>query len=105
VGRAFSGWVVREDDTFADRTDEKSGADDAVSPGFDWELVPGTEGTFLGVVDGLNNKAKLTMKKAYGYKKFRTLEIPLYHTLGNLPEPKFTHRFFDEAKHLLWTFS
>lgn len=47
-----------------------------------------------GVVEGLNNKAKLTMKKAYGYKSFHTLEIALYHTLGNLPEPKFTHRFF-----------
>jgi transposase len=47
-----------------------------------------------GVVEGLNNKAKLTMKKAYGYKSFRTVEIALYHTLGNLPEPEFTHRFF-----------
>ncbi len=47
-----------------------------------------------GVVEGLNNKAKLTMKTAYGYKSFRTLEIALYHTLGNLPEPKFTHSFF-----------
>jgi transposase len=34
------------------------------------------------------------MKKAYGYKSFRTVEIALYHTLGNLPEPEFTHRFF-----------
>jgi transposase len=47
-----------------------------------------------GVVEGLNNKAKLTLKKAYGYKSFHTLEVALYHTLGNLPEPKVTHRFF-----------
>jgi len=47
-----------------------------------------------GVVEGLNNKAKLTTRKAYGYSSFKTLEIALYHTLGNLPEPKFTHRFF-----------
>lgn len=47
-----------------------------------------------GVVEGLNNKAKLTTKKAYGFRTFRCLEIALYHTLGNLPEPKFTHRFF-----------
>ena len=47
-----------------------------------------------GVVEGFNNKAKLTMRKAYGYKKFRTLEVALYHTLGNLPEPKVTHGFF-----------
>jgi len=47
-----------------------------------------------GVVEGLNNKAKLTTRKAYGYSSFTTLQIALYHTLGNLPEPKFTHRFF-----------
>jgi transposase len=47
-----------------------------------------------GVVEGLNNKAKLTTKKAYGFRTFRSLEIALYHTLGKLPEPEFTHRFF-----------
>ena len=47
-----------------------------------------------GVVEGLNSKAKLTMKRACGYKSFRTLELALYHTLGDLPEPKVTHRFF-----------
>lgn len=47
-----------------------------------------------GVIEGLNNKAKLTTKKAYGYKSFRTLEVALYHTLGELPEPKLTHCFF-----------
>jgi transposase len=47
-----------------------------------------------GVVEGLNSKAKLTMKKAYGYKSFKVLEVALYHTLGKLPEPNFTHRFF-----------
>ena len=47
-----------------------------------------------GVVEGLNNKAKLTTRKAYGYSSFETLQIALYHTLGNLPEPEFTHRFF-----------
>ena len=47
-----------------------------------------------GVVEGLNNKTKLTTKKAYGFSTFRALEIALYHTLGNLPEPEFTHKFF-----------
>jgi len=46
-----------------------------------------------GIVEGLNNKAKLTTRKAYGFSSFRTLEIALYHTLGNLPEPEMTHRF------------
>ncbi len=47
-----------------------------------------------GVVEGLNNKAKLTTKKAYGFGTFKMLEIALYHTLANLPEPDFTHEFF-----------
>ena len=47
-----------------------------------------------GVVEGLNNKAKLTTKKAYGFSTFKMLEIALYHTLANLPEPKSTHEFF-----------
>jgi len=46
-----------------------------------------------GVVEGLNNKAKLTTKQAYGFHTFKCLQIALYHTLGDLPEPDFTHRF------------
>jgi transposase len=45
------------------------------------------------VVEGFNNKAKLTTRKAYGFRSFRCIEIALYHTLGQLPEPKATHRF------------
>ncbi|MEA3339844.1 MAG: ISL3 family transposase [Chloroflexota bacterium] len=52
------------------------------------------EGTISsGIVEGLNNKAKLTMRKAYGFRTAKAIEIALYHQLGNLPEPKFTHRF------------
>lgn len=47
-----------------------------------------------GVVEGFNNKAKLTTRKAYGFRSFHGIEVALYHTLGALPEPKFTHRFF-----------
>jgi transposase len=46
-----------------------------------------------GAVEGLNLKAKLAMRKAYGFRKVKTLQIALYHTLGNLPEPKTVHRF------------
>lgn len=46
-----------------------------------------------GVVEGLNNKAKLAMKRAYGFRTFECLEVALYHTLGNLPQPSFAHRF------------
>lgn len=47
-----------------------------------------------GVVEGFNNKAKLTTKKAYGFRTYEAIEIALYHQLGNLPEPKLTHRFW-----------
>lgn len=47
-----------------------------------------------GVVEGFNNKAKLTMRKSYGFRTFRGIEIALYHAMGDLPEPEFTHRFF-----------
>ncbi len=46
-----------------------------------------------GVVEGLNNKCKVTMRKAYGFRTFRVTEIALYHVLGKLPEPKLAHRF------------
>ena len=46
-----------------------------------------------GSVEGMNNKAKLAMKKAYGFKSYETIEIALYHQLGKLPEPNQTHRF------------
>src|SRR5580704_7601459 len=47
-----------------------------------------------GVVEGLNNKAKVTMRKSYGFRTFRALELALYHSLGKLPEPESTRDFF-----------
>lgn len=47
-----------------------------------------------GVIEGLNNKAKVTMRKSYGFRTFRVLELALYHSLGKLPEPELTHEFF-----------
>jgi transposase len=46
-----------------------------------------------GAVEGLNNKAKLTTRKAYGFRTYEGIETALYHTLGALPEPKSTHEF------------
>jgi transposase len=46
-----------------------------------------------GAVEGFNNKAKLTMRKAYGFRTYRALEVALYHALAALPEPETTHRF------------
>ena len=52
-----------------------------------------SQGLSSGVVEGFNNKAKLTMRKAYGFKEYETIKTALYHQLRNLPEPKTTHRF------------
>lgn len=46
-----------------------------------------------GVVEGFNNKLKLTTRKAYGFRSYRVAEVALYHALGNLPEPEVAHRF------------
>jgi len=47
-----------------------------------------------GIVEGFNNKAKLTTRKAYGFKTYHAAETALYHALGALPVPKTTHEFF-----------
>ena len=47
-----------------------------------------------GIVEGLNNKVKLTTRKSYGFRTFGAIETALYHNLGDLPEPEFTHRFW-----------
>ena len=36
-----------------------------------------------GAVEGLNLKAKLTMRKAFGFRTFEGIEIALHHQLGN----------------------
>ena len=46
-----------------------------------------------GIVEGLNYKIKLTLRKAYGYRSLEVAEIALYHALGHLPEPNLTHEF------------
>jgi len=46
-----------------------------------------------GVVEGLNLKAKLTARKSYGFKNPEMQKIALYHQLGKLPTPEWTHKF------------
>jgi len=46
-----------------------------------------------GIVEGLNGKAKVTIRKSYGFRTFRVMEISLYHALGELPMPDYIHRF------------
>ncbi len=37
--------------------------------------------------------ARVVTRRSYGYRSFHVLEVMLYHTLGKLPMPDFTHRF------------
>jgi transposase len=46
-----------------------------------------------GTVEGLNTKAKVTVRKSYGFRTPECLKIALYHTLGSLPDPPITHTF------------
>jgi transposase len=46
-----------------------------------------------GCVEGFNTNVKLALRKARGFKTYKIAEIALYHELGRLPEPIFTHRF------------
>jgi transposase len=46
-----------------------------------------------GSVEGMNNTAKLTIKKTYGFKSYNTPETALSQKLRKLPEPQSTHRF------------
>ncbi|TWT56603.1 hypothetical protein CA85_41370 [Allorhodopirellula solitaria] len=46
-----------------------------------------------GSAEGMNNKAKLALRKAYGFKSYEAYGMALYHQLGKLPEPNRTHRF------------
>jgi len=56
-----------------------------------WFLANGQMSS--GAVEGLNNKAKLAIRKAYGFRTLTCLQVALYHQLGQLKEPPVTHRF------------
>lgn len=47
-----------------------------------------------GIVEGFNLKAKLTIRKAYGFRSPSHVQIALYHTLGRLPEPPLRYDRF-----------
>ncbi len=46
-----------------------------------------------GTVEGLNNKAKLVIHRAYGFRTAANYIRNLYHCLGDLPLPKTVHTF------------
>lgn len=47
----------------------------------------------MGAVEGFNNKARHALALGYGFRNTGHEEIALFHRLGELPEPDFTHRF------------
>lgn len=46
-----------------------------------------------GIVEGLNNKAKVISHRAYGFRTAKNFITNLYHCMGNLPMPTTLHRF------------
>jgi len=50
-----------------------------------------------GIVEGFNTKAKLTTRKAYGFRTYRAAEIALYHALGGCLCRKLPTYFSNEA--------
>lgn len=46
-----------------------------------------------GIVEGMNANAKLAVRKARGFRTYEATETALYHVLGRLPEPDWTHTF------------
>jgi transposase len=47
-----------------------------------------------GATEGFNNKARITTRRAYGFRSYEHARIALYHALGELPEPDWlAHRF------------
>jgi len=46
------------------------------------------------IMEGMNNKVKLTFRKSYGFRTDHARQVALYRALGKLPQPQITHRFF-----------
>ena len=46
-----------------------------------------------GTVEGLKNKAKLVIHKAYGFRTEKNYIRNLYHFLGDLPLPQAVYTF------------
>ena len=46
-----------------------------------------------GTVEGLNNKAKLIIHRAYGFRTAGNYIRNLYHCMADLPLPRTVHTF------------
>ena len=50
-----------------------------------------------GIVEGMNRKINLTIRKAIGFRSFDVMETTLYHQLGKLPKPELPTNSGEEA--------
>jgi transposase len=50
-------------------------------------------GLSSAIVEGFNNKAKLTVRKSFSFKDVETISTALHHQLGDLPESITTDKF------------
>ena len=46
-----------------------------------------------GSVEGMNTKAKVALRKSYGFKTDEVYETVLYHEFGRLPQHELAHQF------------
>lgn len=51
-------------------------------------------------VEGLNNKCRVINRRSYGLHAYNGIEVALYQTLGQLPEPKLPTDSAEEARKL-----
>ena len=52
-----------------------------------------------GIVEDLN-KLRVTLRRTYGLKYLKAIQIALYRALGTVREPEFTHRYFGRGDYL-----
>ena len=46
-----------------------------------------------GIVEGLNRKINLTIRKSFGFRTLKIAEVCLYSPPGGLPEPESGRKF------------
>jgi hypothetical protein len=44
--------------------------------------------------DGIRRNRRNPIRRSFGFRTYRCIELALFHTLGDLPQPTFTHKFF-----------
>ena len=56
-------------------------------------VLPAGDTISSGVVKGFHGKAKLTTRKAYGFRIAQGIDSALFHAMGRLRDPEVTRRF------------